>query len=306
MASFFHADDYGITVDQSRAILGLSKAAGGCGALNSISIFANSPSLAEAASLAASFVEEGSLHVSVHLNLVEGHPCSDPASVPLLVGPRGTFCHDFVGLLRLSLGRQRLELRAQVARELAAQIERFLIAFPDARPALRADTHQHTHAIPIVFDALMAALDASTCTLGYLRTPVEPLGPHLSSPDSVRRIRPVNLAKDALLWLLWRPNRKRMPQGCATALFCGVVLSGRMEQVDMNLVRSFGKLACKRGEDLEILFHPISVPRSNCLDPQNEAFATACASPSRDAEARALERLGNVDDELYPQNQAGR
>lgn len=306
MASFFHADDYGITFDQSRAILSLSKATRGHGALNSISIFANSPSFSEAASLAAPFVEGGSLHASVHLNLVEGYPCADPLSLSLLVDSRGAFCHDFVGLLRLSLGRQRQEFHRQVSCELAAQIDRFLSAFPREQQTLRADSHQHTHAIPAVFDALMDALDASNCTLGYLRTPVEPLSPHLSSLESLRRVKPVNLAKDALLSLLWHTNRMKMPQGCATALFCGVVLSGRMEQVDMDLVRSFEKLAHKRGEDLEILFHPISVPRSLCLDPQNEPFARACASPSRDAEARAIERLGDVGDKLYAQDQASR
>lgn len=300
MASFFHADDYGITFDQSRAILSLSKATGGHGALNSISIFANSPSFSEAASLAAPFVEGGSIHASVHLNLVEGHPCADPLSLPLLVDSRGAFCHDFVGLLRLSLGRQREEFHRQATYELAAQIDRFLTAFPQEQQTLRVDSHQHTHAIPVVFDALMEALDACDCTLGYLRTPVESLSPHLSSLGSLQRIKPVNLAKDALLSLLWHVNRMKMPPGCTTALFCGVVLSGRMEQVDTDLVHSFEKLASKRGEDLEILFHPISVPRSLCLDPQNEPFARACASPSRDAEARAIERLGDVGDKLYP------
>ncbi len=296
MASFFHADDYGITVDQSRAILALSDECGGRGALNSISIFTNSPSFEETASLAAPFVAAERLHAAVHLNLVEGYPCANPRSLPLLVDSRGAFCHDFVGLLRLAHGRQRQEFHRQVTCELAAQITRFIAVFPQAKQALRVDSHQHTHAIPAVFDALVAAANSSNCTLGYLRTPVEPLSPHLSSMDSLRNIRPVNLAKDMLLSLLWRANRRNMPPGCATALFCGVVLSGRMEQVDMNLVHAFEKRACKQGKDLELLFHPISVPRSLCLDPQNEPFARACASSSRDAEARAIERLGDRDD----------
>ena len=42
-----HADDFGITVSQARAVLDLSSACDGQGALNSVSIFANSPAFEE-------------------------------------------------------------------------------------------------------------------------------------------------------------------------------------------------------------------------------------------------------------------
>ena len=47
-----HADDFGITVSQARAVLDLSSACDGQGALNSVSIFANSPAFEESAALA--------------------------------------------------------------------------------------------------------------------------------------------------------------------------------------------------------------------------------------------------------------
>lgn len=292
MTTLFHADDYGITATQARAVLALGDACGGRGALDSISVCANSPAFEKATALAAPFVTRGSLRAGVHLNLVEGRPCSDPTSLPLLVGPRGTFCHDFVGLLRLSRGPRRDDLRRQIEREAAAQTRRFLEAFPALRSHLRVDSHQHTHAIPLVFDACLAAVDGCGCTLEHMRTPVEPLSPHLSSLHALRRVPPLNLAKDALLALLWRRNRGKLPDGCRTSLFCGVVLSGRMDRIDADLISAFQTLAKRRNLDLEILFHPVSVPLGDCLDPDNGPFAAACSSPGRDREARTLERLG--------------
>ncbi|WP_162610878.1 ChbG/HpnK family deacetylase [Gordonibacter sp. An230] len=284
----FHADDYGITLDQARAILALSDACGGRGVLGSTSAFANSPAFSDAAALAAPYVKGGALLMGLHLNLVEGAPCSDASDVPLLVNERGMFRHDFLGLARLANGPQREEARAQIERECAAQIERYLKSFPEQERNLRLDSHQHTHAIPAVLDALLAAVRSRGCALAHLRTPVEPLGPHLARRTAAP---PANIAKDALLSMLWRANRDKLPDACATSLFCGVVLSGRMERADDALVESFRALAARRDQAVEVLFHPISVPRAQCLDPENEPFAAACASPGRDEEARTLRTL---------------
>lgn len=293
----FHADDYGITLAQARAILALSDACGGHGALGSASAFANSPAFEEAAALAAPHVKSGALLMGLHLNLVEGAPCADTSDVPLLVNERGMFCHDFLGLARLTNGSQRAQARAQIERECVTQIERFLEAFPAQAHALRLDSHQHTHAIPAVFDTLLAAVRSCGCTLSHLRTPVEPLEPHLARR---RAAPPVNIAKNTLLALLWRMNRGKLPSECATSLFCGVVLSGCMERVDEALVAAFRSLATQRGQAVEFLFHPVSVPRAQCLDPENAPFAAACAAPGRDAEARALQRFPPISQRAEP------
>lgn len=295
----FHADDYGITLDQARAILALSDACGGSGCLSSVSVFANSPALAEAAALAAPHIASGSLLMGLHANLVEGRPCAEATCVPLLVNERGTFRNDFVALLAQSRSAQRDELRRQTECELTAQLKRYLAAFPAAQGALRLDSHQHTHAIPLVFDALLSAARTCGCTVEYVRTPVEPLRPHLASGQALRRLSLVNLAKGALLSRLWAKNRGKLPKGYATSLFCGVLLSGRMDEIDAQLVRAFDELAFARARagkapadgSVEVLFHPVSVPLEQCLDPQNAPFATACAAPGRDAEARALTAL---------------
>ena len=288
MGVVFHADDYGITEQQARDILALSSACGGHGVLASVSIFANSPAFDAAAALAQPFVQAGKLKMALHVNLVEGRPCAPAVEVPLLVNQRGTFCNDFVGLLKLSKSSQRWEFRRQLQRECEAQIARYLEAFPQMKDVLRVDSHQHTHAVPAVFDALMAAARAQGCTLAHVRCPVEPLAPHRAAGSHMP---PINLAKDALITWLWRSNRAKVPAGCESSLFCGVVLSGGMDAVTWPLVREFERMAADRAQNVEVLFHPVSVPVAECLDPHNTAFAEACASPARNREAECLRKL---------------
>lgn len=290
MTTIFHADDYGITADQARAILALCRAGAQRGALSSVSIFANSPAFVESAALAAPFVEHGTLKMAVHLNLVEGPCCADPATIPLLVDERGMFRNNFVGLLKLSFGSQRETLCTQAETEFRAQIARFLEAFPLLKDELRLDSHQHTHVISPLFEVLLAAAADLGCTLEHVRLPAEPLRPHITA-GGAKRLRPVNLAKDALLSTLCHSARQKLPASCATSVFCGVALSGHMDQVDAQLVQAFERYAADHETDLEVLFHPISVPFEQCLDPQNLPFATVCAAPARDAEARTLSAL---------------
>ena len=102
VALIIHADDFGITVEQSKAILELSDACDGHGALSSMSMFANSPAFKECAELVRPFVDAGKIKLGLHLNIVEGHPVSNPDDVPLLVNERGTFSHSFMGYLMAS------------------------------------------------------------------------------------------------------------------------------------------------------------------------------------------------------------
>lgn len=338
-----HADDFGITAWQARAILSLSDVCGGRGALNSVSIFANSPAFEEAARLARPFVlagraaerkgdnvasdhaaggelssgtaepdarpgraeASGGLSIGLHLNLVEGPCCADPTTIPLLVDERGMFRNDFVRLLMMSAGPQRRDLAAQTKIECEAQIERFLQLFPEMRDGMRIDSHQHVHAIPLVFDALLAALTARGVRVERMRLPSEPLGPHRRC-GTLALSGTANRAKALLLTWLCRRVHARVPDGCATPVFCGVVLSGKMSCATPQLARAFEEeascLAAVRAardhhpllpEDaqVEMLFHPVSVPVEECLDPLNAPFASACASPERDEEAQTIRRF---------------
>lgn len=297
----YHADDFGITEEQAHDILALSSACGGKGALGSVSIFANSPAFDAAAALARPFVQTGKLKIGLHLNLVEGYPVAPASDVPLLVNDRGAFRHNFMGLLLESKGVHRRAFAQQVEKECSAQLERFLQAFPAKKTALRADSHQHTHAIPAITNALVRAAEKLGCTFEHLRAPVEPLAPHKAAailrselepgkPDP--RITPDNRAKVVLLNKLWNSRKGGAGLGVPFSLFCGVALSAHMDEMDEELVRAFAQSAAKLGIGAEVLFHPISVPVSQCLDPENTPFTQACASAARDREAKTLVALG--------------
>lgn len=307
-----HADDYGITVEQSRAILALSDICGGSGPLSSASIFANSPAFSQSVELIRPFLPDSgnkaegdarkSFSLGLHFNVVEGPCCADPAQIPLLVDERGMFRNDFARLLVLSHGRARSQLHEQIRLECLAQLERFFAALPHMRGNLQIDSHQHTHAVPLVFDAMLDAVCESGAHLTRLRIPDEPFAPHRLC-RTLRRAGAANLLKAFVLHALCRHARRRMPQGCAAPLFCGVVLSGRMSEATPALVQAFEREAKRRAAiaengrydadtQAEILFHPVAIPLDRCLDPENLPFATACASHERDAEAQAIVRLG--------------
>lgn len=286
----FHADDFGITAAQARAILDLSSACGGTGALTSVSIFANSPAFEQAAALALPHVNAGNLQVAVHINLVEGRPVSNPRDVPLLVGERQTFANNFLGLMKLMHGSARAEAARQIKTECAAQIERFLGAFPAERGKLNLDSHQHTHMIPLVFDALMAAARDCGCTVGRLRVPVEDLAAHRGIAGAGRAFS-VNNAKNVLLGHYAKRDLAHIPPACKVDAFSGVLLSGHMQDASDELLDALEQAATQQGRALEVLFHPVSMEPKDCLDPENEPFTRACCSSARDAEAARLREL---------------
>ena len=110
----------------------------------------------------------------------------------------------------------------------------------------------------------------------------------LRARDASRRFR---LVKDALLALLAPHCREDLEEGSHVADFSGIVLSGRMQKTTPGLIADMEARAAEQGRDLEVLFHPISVPIEQCLDPENLPFAQACASPNRDAEAKLIASL---------------
>ena len=75
----------------------------------------------------------------------------------------------------MSLGPRRSALYQQIVQEFDAQIKTFLRVFPEQQHSLRVDSHQHTHMIPLVFDALQETIQINNCTLEHVRIPVEDL-----------------------------------------------------------------------------------------------------------------------------------
>ncbi len=292
-----HADDFGITLEQSKDILACSAACGGEGALSSTSAMVTSPAFVESATFAKPFVDAGCIKMGLHLNLVEGQALSSAHDAPLLVAPDGRFRLGFAKMLALSLSGECEALTCQVRHEARAQIRRFLEAFPELVGRLRVDSHQHFHMIPAVFDGLLAAVADEGCTLEYLRVPAEPLGPYLKVPTIRRVVPPVNVVKNVLLNQLWKQVAAKYPADLpAPATFYGLALSGRMQHAaDEAFLAGVSEAAQRDGREVELLFHPGGMPSvADCPDPDLKGFCAFYLSPDRAAEAEALRSLPHL------------
>ncbi len=283
-----HADDFGICEQQAKAILNLSSSRNGKGTLNSISIFANSPYFIDSCKLIQPFVQRNEIALSLHINLVEGpSSCADANTIPILVDKRGMFKNNFATLLLLSLSPYRKQLYRAIVKECSAQINRYLKVFPEQRTKLSLDTHQHVHAIPLVLDALLASVSACQANLVRMRIPTENLSVYKNA-GILSEVSWQNRLKIRVINFLCKKAPEKIPSTCSIPLFCGVGLSGKMYKINQLLIDELNHKATQEGKDLELLFHPVSVPIHQCLDPHNKPFAHACASIDRDKEAQKL------------------
>ena len=64
-----------------------------------------------------------------------------------------------------------------------------------------------------------------------------------------------------------------------------------MFKITDSLINTLQAKANSLDRDVELLFHPVSVPIEKCLDPLNKPFAQACASNNRDREAQKLREM---------------
>lgn len=274
-----HADDYGMMPHSNERIRKCWE--NGC--INGVSVMVNG-------SRPALDGDPGKIPAALHLNLVEGKPMTAPERIPLLVREDGCLKHSFFGLLMLSLSGKKKELEEQLYLEIDAQIGEFCRLYPEGGE-LSLDSHQHTHMIPLVFRTMLRVIRDRKLRVNYLRIPAEPIGPFLREPSLYTTYRPVNLLKNAVLNFLWLFNRREFRwAGIPTAIFCGIVFSGEMDERRLTKVYPhFLRLAQKQEKDLEFLFHPGAIlPGEAFLDPEKTGFCEFYLSPGRQTDARTL------------------
>jgi hypothetical protein len=194
------ADDYAIAPGVSRAILALIDA----GRISATSCLAISPDWpAHAATLRQ---REGRADIGLHLALTDFAPLG---AMPRLA-PAGRL-PSLSRLLVLALSR-RLDA-GEIAGEVGRQIDRFTAAF--GRPPDFIDGHQHVHQLPIVRDAVAAAMKRLPPST-YLRLCDEP-------PAAILRRR-VAVPRALVISWLGRGLRRRVRQDrlAANDRFAGV------------------------------------------------------------------------------------
>ena len=152
--------------------------------------------------------------------------------------------------------------------------------------------------IPLVFRTLLQVLADHHLPVEHLRIPAEPLSPFVGCPRLWGSYSAVNAVKQAVLngcWLLDRPAFRR--SGIPTALFCGILFSGHMDADRVRAVLpQYLRLAQKRGQPVELLFHPGGVePGGPFFDPQKTDFHPFYLSEGRAVEAHALHTLSRKE-----------
>ena len=153
------ADDLGLAPEVNAAIERSHRE----GALTAASLMVGEAGCDEALRIARA---NPSLAIGLHLTLTDGVPVLPAARIPSLTGKDGRFRNDMAALgLLLALSR---EARAELAAEVAAQLERF------ESTGLRCDhvnAHKHFHLHPHIAAALMQA--AAGANIRCLRLPDE-------------------------------------------------------------------------------------------------------------------------------------
>ena len=281
----FHADDYGLFLEQSERILECFE----YGVLNGTSIISNGPELDECLKI----LPEKGMRFTVHLNLMQGQ-CLAPASeVPLLADERGQFHVTFSQLLFSGLTGKRATYKQQIKEEYRAQIRKLRPLFEQTGQTIRIDGHAHWHVVPVAFDALMEVIQEDSLPVAYIRLPDEPLTLYLRYLFRLMPFPVINIVKMLLLKLLvsrdrrkWKERLQQMEQ----KLFLGVMLSGHFDYRRMKtLVPAAESLAAGKGTDLEILAHPGSVRlEKNLKEVTNQDDYHFFTSPAREEEGKAF------------------
>ncbi|MBR2365868.1 MAG: ChbG/HpnK family deacetylase [Oscillospiraceae bacterium] len=281
---YFCADDYGISEGANSRIENCME----YGVLNQISVLPNGTFR----ELKERFSEKN-VRLSLHLNLVEGRPLSDPKEIGLLVSEDGEFRDSFVGLFFRALLPGRRALEKQIYRELQSQL-RFWKQMMGANTPLLVDSHQHTHMIPLVFRTLLRVIEDEQMNVQTIRIPAEPLSPYLLTPSLYLEYSPVGLVKQWLLKACAAINRKELKKTkIRPAYFMGVLFSGNVNEKRIRkLLPKYLRLAEKHNKDVEIGLHPgYMEDGEEMIEGCRAGFKKFYFSPGRKIEYDALMHL---------------
>lgn len=289
----FHADDYGLSENVSNEILSLVNH----GMLDGLSVIINmkhsEQALRKLLSAPAASNANRPLRICLHLNLMEGHCCASPQDIPLLVNSDGYFHLSWMKLFAASYCPSLYKrYRTQLQTEITAQIRHFLRIMPN-NYVLCLDSHQHTHVIPIVWDALMNALKAEKLSCEFIRIPAEPLLPYLQEPSLYTSYGLASWIKNIILNICSTRAHRQSPAKDNSQFFLwGIMMGCRM---DVTRVKTLLPHFQRYGNDsttLCILFHPGQILPSEITEEySNPAFLEVETAANRRMEYQTLSLL---------------
>lgn len=252
-----HADDYGLTENTSKQIIeGIN-----ANKLNSISVMPNMVYFEEACLLwKQNMVKKQIPKLSVHLNFMEGHCLANVEQLSYLVDENGYFRLSWGDLVKYNYSfRLRSKVKKQLKLEIKAQIKRVVEAYEiDPCKELRVDSHQHTHMIPIVMEALMESMEEEKWKAEYIRISREVIFPYIRAISLWKKHEVVNTVKVLVLNFFYFCDKSLLQNnGIEDMILSGVFFSGEMSYKRVRKILPYlKKIAQTKNCNLEILFHP--------------------------------------------------
>ena len=284
----FHADDYGLYLQQSRRILDCAEH----GCLNGVSVMTNGSEMPACMDMLQEAAKQGKITypaLTVHLNFYEGKALSEHKKVSLLTNDENIFDISFSKLVIASClpwmyTKYKLqlkeEIRAQIfalrpyvkcftsdnwtgSSEKAAEAEEMSADGGKEKiggEGLRLDGHGHYHMIPVVCDAMAEVIRENNLNVTFIRVPREEIGMYFRIRKNLVGFRPINLVKVLILNTFARHDRKKhreLFEKTAAHVFSGVMFSANMRPENARaILPELKKLAEQKQCDVEMLFHP--------------------------------------------------
>lgn len=296
----FHADDYGISQNSCNDIITLLEK----GCLNSISILPNMKSFNYAIKEFQNFKEkhlENKVNVSVHINFMEGHCCANPKDIPDLIDENGFFKISWGSLFKWNYNLlKRKVIKKQLQVEIIAQTKKCLDAGIVSAQGLRFDSHQHTHMIPIVFDALISAvneLKQQNIKTEFIRNTQDPIIPYVKVKDIRKSFSKINLIKCLILnYYSYKVRKLLGKMELPVPYLCGVFFSGYMDYERLEKVLPFyAKNPINQKRNMELLFHPGKVLQDEITEEfVKPDFITFHLSKGREIEYNSIIKLKSI------------
>ncbi|MDY3708322.1 ChbG/HpnK family deacetylase [Treponema berlinense] len=285
-----HADDFALSEKSDRDILQLCSE----GKLDSISIIPNLECFETAVAKFLSVQEESDkkILVSVHLNFMEGKCCAEKSLLPDLIDSEGFFTASWGKLFIWNyIPFMRKKIKIQLKTEILAQIKKCIAANVIDKNAIRIDSHQHPHMIPLVFEALKEAvleLENDGCKIEYIRNTQDPIllygGKDIFSMNTIKCLILNFYSQKVKKYLV----SKKLPVN----YLCGVYFSGKMDSRLKKVLPKFIKKAETQERNIELLFHPGTMLRSELTSEfKKEGFNEFHLSENRKIEYNTLKEL---------------
>lgn len=287
-----HADDFALSEKSDRDILQLCSE----GKLDSISIIPNLECFETAVAKFLSVQEESDkkILVSVHLNFMEGKCCAEKSLLPDLIDSEGFFTASWGKLFIWNyIPFIRKKIKIQLKTEILAQIKKCIAANVIDKNAIRIDSHQHPHMIPVVFDALKEAvleLENDGCKIEYIRNTQDPIllygGKDIFSMNTVKCLILNFYSQKVKKYLV----SKKLPVN----YLCGVYFSGKMDSRLKKVLPKFINKAERHNRNIELLFHPGTMLKSELTSEfKKDGFNEFHLSENRKTEYNIVNEVKN-------------